>query len=263
MVDYSRISAIDRSKFFRHKKDYAILKAYLEERCLETPDVEWEPLDALVVGVGHLEEPLSILATCAETAKNLSESRIGVRLPRDLITLTLVDSRTRTEIKPIYSLGKGYGDANNPYPASFLTEEQRKTLSPHPLNSSRVSKYSAGFELIDGEYHFSEEVQREARAAMHKGNFSTRIQDFIAENCTQYPIIFFNNVITHLGAEGEQVAYDLTTKTLKDDGIIFMHHSKDICDSKGVCGTAKMITKNPKFAHLRKIGPAVYRRIIS
>ncbi|MBM3247019.1 hypothetical protein FJZ17_00550 [Candidatus Pacearchaeota archaeon] len=247
MTDYSRISAIDRSNFFRHKSDYSILRNYLEQtKGLTT---------ALVIGIGNLEEPLSILATGAETAKT-SRRSLG-----DLLKLDLVELRPFEEISPIYSLGEGYGPERNPLGGIFLTEEQKRTLPRHPLKPSFVNDYPTGFELKDGEYRFSQEVIEHVQEAIQRGKFSTRVQDFIRETTAQYPVIFFNHVITHLGSEGEKVAYDLTTRTLKDGGIIFMHSSGDIGDSRGVIGTTKIVKDNPRFAHLQRVGPAVYRRI--
>lgn len=246
MTDYSRISAIDRSKFFRHKSDYGILRTYLEQAEGLTT--------ALVIGVGNLEEPLSILATGAETAKT-SRRSLG-----DLLKLDLVELRPLEEISPIYSLGEGYGPERNPVGGIFLTEEQKRTLPRHPLKPSFVNDYPTGFELKDGEYRFSQEVIEHVQEAIQRGKFSTRVQDFIRETTAQYPVIFFNHIITHLGSEGEQVAYDLTKKILREDGIIFMHSSGDIGDSKGIGGTARMVENNPKFTHLQRIGPAVYRK---
>jgi hypothetical protein len=217
------------------------------------------PLDTLVIGVGHLEEPLSILATCAEALRLIRTTRGEIKLS-DLLKLDFIDLRASEEINLKYSFGKGYGSAENPVGKLWLTQEQRAKMQEHPFRPSFISDYPAGFELRNGEYSFSQEIRDQVQEAMLKGKFSTRIQDFIATNKQQYPLIFFNNVITHLGNEGEQVTHDLTTKTLEKDGIIFMHHSGNFLDAKGTGGISRIVQDNPLFAHLEKIGPAVYKR---
>lgn len=261
MFDHSRISAADRSHFFRHQPDYALLKNYLETRYINTGRVHWSPVELLAVGAGNLEEPLSILATGAETAASLQTEGLAIQLP-DLLTLHLVELRDREELSPTYSFGYRYGFARDNTPgAAFLTDEEKEALPRYPFKPQFIDDYPAGFELKDGEYRFSEEVITLAKEAVQRGRFSTRIQDFIRDDTARYPVIFFNHVLTHLGPEGERVAYDLTTKTLERDGIIFMHSSRYITDPTGTSGTAKMVDHNPRFAHLQQIGPAVYKKV--
>jgi len=255
MVDFSKISAVDRSKFFRHKTDYELLGRYLEE------NISLKPVNALVVGVGNLEEPLSILATAAETVSALRSRGISINLA-ELLKLSLLEARTKEEISPVYSLGKGYGSERSLMGGIFLTPEQKKNLPQHPLKPRFVDDYPAGFELRGGEYFFSEEVVDRVQEAVREGKFDTRIQEVIDRSAIRYPIIFFNNVITHLGADGERITKDLTTQLLEREGIVFMHHSGSLGDSKGVGGITKMVEDNPNFVHLQRIGPAVYRRKI-
>lgn len=259
MTDYSKANAIDRSHFFRHVRDYSILKAHLQKKYLDTPRAEWKALETLVVGVGHLQEPLSILATSTEAAKELGYKGVKIN-PSELLKLNLVDNRSVNEIEPEYSFGEGYIAGGQVVSGAFLTEEQRKVLPKSPLKPSFVSEYPSAFEVKNGECQFTEEIQKEILEAVNRGRFNTRIQDFLKENNSQYPLIFFNNILTHLGAEGEQVAYDLTTKALEHNGLVFMHHSGDVFDSKSIRGARKMILDNPKFTHLEEIGQAVYRR---
>ncbi len=259
MTDYSKANAIDRSHFFRHCRDYSILKAHLQKKCLDTPRDEWKALETLVVGVGHLQEPLSILATSTEAAKELGYKGIKIN-PSELLKLNLVDIRPVEEIEPDYSFGEGYIAGGQIASALFFKEAQRKVLPRAPLKPAFVSEYPSAFELKNGEYQFTEEIQNEVLEAVRRGKFSTSIQDFLKVNNSQYPLIFFNNILTHLGAEGEQVAYDLTMRALEQDGLVFMHHSGDKWDNKSIRGTKNMFNNNPKFVHLEEIGPAVYRK---
>lgn len=259
MIVPSNASALDRSHLFRHPKDYSFLKAYLEKKYLECPASEWKALETLVVGVGHLQEPLSIFATSSETAKGLGYKGYKVN-PAELLKLNLLDLRSLDEIEPDYSFGKGYKIAGQVVSAAFLTEEQKKTMPEGPLKPSFISEFPSAFEIKNGEYQFNQEIQNQATEAMARGRFNTRIQDFLKANVSQYPLIFFNNIITHLGSEGEQVTYDLTTKSLESGGIIFMHHAGDIFDSKSIRGAKKLIEGNPRFSHLEEISPAIYRR---
>ena len=257
MIDTSQTGRIDRSEFFRHRSDYPILKTYVEGRFLESPANSQAPIRALGVGVGHLEEPLSILATREQLARELQARSFSV-VPDGLLSLDLVDSRSREEIKPKYSLGVSYGSGNVAIGGAFLDEAQKRAMSARPCKPHYVRDFPAAFELKDGEYRFTEPVINAARRALEAGRLSTPIQTLLREEGRPYDIIFCNNVIQHLGNEGEQVAEDLTTKLLRKGGLVSLHITRDIGDVKSVLGTAKLIDENPRFKHLERVGPAVY-----
>lgn len=259
MVDYSQIGALDRSRFFRYKSDYVFLRKYLEEKIRVVGSSDWKPIETLVVGVGNLEEPLSIMATCGQVAKNWSaKETVGMK---DVLKLDFVDIRGRDELKPRYSLGTGYGNAINPVPAIFFDGADKSVVMSHPLTPQFVKDYPEGFEFRNGEYCFTREVIGAVSEAVRCGKFSTPVQTFLAENKGQYPLIFFNNVVTHLGVEGGRVALDLTIKLLKRDGVLFSHNSSDVLDSKGVRGSNILFTESGRFPHLQRVAPAVYRKI--
>lgn len=259
MVDTSQTGRIDRSELFRHRSDYPILRAYAEGRFLESPANSQAPIRGLDVGVGHLEEPLSILATREQLARELQVRGFHVA-PDGLLNLDLVDSRSRGEIKPKYSLGVSYGSGNAIIGGAFLDDAQKRAMPNRPCKPRYVVEFPAAFELKDGEYWFTEPVISSARKALESGRLSTPVQTLLREEGQPYDVIFCNNVVQHLGNEGEQVAEGLTKKLLKKGGLVFLHITGNIGDTKSVLGTARLIDGNSRFNHLERVGPAAYFR---
>jgi hypothetical protein len=245
MIDLSAARKIDRSKFFRHRSDYKILKKHLNAQ-------EKVPTRILCAGVGNLEEPTSILATAYQ-------EKMDQGIPTDLsdmIDLDLVESRPAAEIKTSYSFGSSYGGL----PEAFISDGDKQKLPQGPRKPWFIDRLPEAFELKDGQYWFAEEVIEASEKAFQEGSFATRIQDFLRTSTTPYQAIFLNNVVQHLGEEGPQVAEDLTKKLLDKDGLVFLHIARDLSDIKSILGTSDLINGNPQFSHLVRVGPAVYRR---
>jgi len=96
---------------------------------------------------------------------------------------------------------------------------------------------------------------------MKNGRFSTKLQDFLHEHGSPYDVVFCNNVIQHLGAGGRRIAEDLTKKLLNKNGLVFLHIAGSSTDTNSVLGTSNLIRNNPRFSHLERIGPAVYKKV--
>jgi chemotaxis methyl-accepting protein methylase len=237
---------IDRSEFFRHRSDFDILRGYLNERIGLSTNV-------LCVGVGHLEEPLSIAAVGKQVlSDNGSDAKLSERL-----SLDFVESRPIEEISPNYSLGFSYGAVGG----AFVDRDAIAKLPKTPISPGYVKDFPAAFELRDGQYHFDNEVVAVVQEWMKNGKFSTKLQNFLHEHSSTYDVVFCNNVIQHLGANGGRVAEGLTKKLLDKNGLVFLHIAGSSTDTNSVLGTSNLIRNNPRFSHLKRIGPAVYKRI--
>ncbi len=251
-LDRSKTAALDRSKFFRHGRDYAILADELQARLSGSG----QPYSILDVGIGNGEESLSIMAVANSIAR-----RNGISLDR-LVTLRLLDMRPAQQIIVQDGLGKAYmpRGATAAIGLAFTEGMDLSGGELVPVHIPEIQKFPESFELRGGENRFVAPLVRYVqRKVVTSPYIGVNVEEFVAGRAEQYDAIFFNNVLTHLKGDRPAVVRGLL-ESLRSNGLLFMHSSAHDLDTKGVEGSRKFMAENPEFSYLANAGPAVYRK---
>lgn len=259
-------AALDRSKFFRFRKDFEILNAELEEIFAG----ENKKFNFLDIGVGNMEEPLSFLSNIEHIA-----SKKNLKL-EDICDFEMVDIRHKEEIEMKVGLGKRVELG------AFLTEEQKGNKEKKPVMPPSGYEDFFDFSEEDGEYQFKEEVQTYLRDKIKdrsKSHLGLPVENFLQDNpLGKYDFVACNNVLQHLGGiegyrspikdrgmpqEEYKKYFDVVAKILesvKPGGVIFMHTPIDMTDNKGR-GTADIVENLPIFKdNFEQVAVGVFKR---
>lgn len=241
------IAHLDRSEFFRHRKDFQTFA-----RIVEKHNRDDGPLKLLVIGVGNMEEPISLLAVAQE---KLGDGKLD-----EDIDMEIVEIRSRNEVSPRYRLGRQL----------FMAAPVQPQCCPD------------SFVLVDGEYEPVPEIKDYLTRATEndaRAHFGTPVENYTRTNPGQFDVVCCNNVIQHLGGiegysspyksvPGEQTHaryYQELSRILnlvKVGGVIFLHAPSpgDKFDTKSK-GTRIILAEVPTFnEEFEEIMPAVYRR---
>ncbi len=243
----TELSNTERSEYFRHRKDYEIFGRVLAS----TSDL---PAKILMVGIANMEEPLSVL-----TVANRVSFQREVNLS-EIVSIDFVDIRSRGEIKPEYSLGEQLKGGMS---LLFASQEQISSMELEPRRPHYVKRYPEAFVIEDGQYKFSNPIIEflDQQMLSESARFNTSLQEFIEmENDERYDFVFCNNVLTYVEKQDRASSASGLVDLLKQNGILFLHYSKHITDSKGVSGPEQLMRENPDLAErLEMISPAIYR----
>lgn len=246
----SLAASLDRSEYFRHKKDFEL---FADE--VKKARQEGRKISMLDVGVGNLQEPISYLAAV------FSESA-GKKID-DLVDLEIVEIRDRESLKEKYSLGKQMFSPDKPV---------------------QPKMYKDSFVLVEGQYVPQPEIKEYLEQRLSdqtKSHFGTAIENFSRAAKTQYDVVSCNNVLQHLGGtEGYWSPFKNASQNnferyyeevrrimhlVKEGGIIFLHTPApgNQLDTKSK-GTSVILKNIPELSEeFDEVVPGVYRRKVS